>query len=227
MTGAVRARARVDCRRRCRWAGTTDPLYLRYHDEEWGVPSHDDRHLFEMLILEGAQAGLSWITILRKRAAYRRAFDRFDPRKVARYDRRRIAALIKDAGIVRNRLKIESAVTNARAFLAVQKEFGSFDAWLWRFVDGAPRQNARASLREIPARTEASDALSRELKRRGFRFVGTTICYAFMQAVGMVNDHETKCFRCRPLRRPESKATRPRRRKAARSRELASAVSRT
>jgi len=201
MSGVPKARGRADRRRRCAWAGVSDPLYLRYHDEEWGVPSHDDRHLFEMLILEGAQAGLSWITILRKRAAYRKAFDRFDPRKVARYDRRRIAALMLDAGIVRNRLKLESAVGNARAFLAVQEEFGSFDAWLWRFVDGAPIQNAWRAPGQVPARTAESDALSRELKRRGFRFVGSTICYAFMQAVGMVNDHATTCFRHRPLRR--------------------------
>ena len=216
MTGA--ALRRPDRRRRCVWAGVSDPLYLRYHDEEWGVPSHDDRHLFEMLILEGAQAGLAWITILRKRAGYRRAFDRFDPRKVARYDRRKIAALMADPGIVRNRLKIESAVTNARAFLALKEEFGSFDAWLWRFVGGTPRQNTPKSMGDVPARTPESDALSRELKRRGFRFVGTTICYAFMQSVGMVNDHATTCFRHRELRRA-SPARGPRRaRKAPRRR---------
>ena len=188
----------ADSSRRCGW-GTSTPEYLRYHDREWGVPVHDDRKLFEFLILEGAQAGLSWITILRKRAAYRRAFDGFDPRKVARYDRRRIAKLLEDDGIVRNRLKIESAVSNARAFLAVQREFGSFDRYVWSFVVGAPKQNARKSLREIPPRTAESDALSRDLKQRGFRFVGSTICYAFMQAVGLVNDHVVTCFRHRAL----------------------------
>ncbi|TMA25245.1 MAG: DNA-3-methyladenine glycosylase I [Deltaproteobacteria bacterium] len=187
-----------DSTRRCGW-GTSTPEYLRYHDREWGVPVHDDRRLFEFLILEGAQAGLSWLTILRKRAAYRRAFDGFDPRKVARYDRRRIAKLLQDEGIVRNRLKIESAISNARAFLAVQQEFGSFDRYVWGFVGGAPKQNARKSLREIPPRTPESDALSRDLKQRGFRFVGSTICYAFMQAVGLVNDHLVTCFRYRKL----------------------------
>jgi len=177
---------------RCEWAGT-DPLYVRYHDEEWGVPVHDDRRLFEMLILEGAQAGLSWITILRKRDAYRKAFDRFDPRKVARYTAARKRVLLRNAGIVRNRLKIDAAVTNARAFLDVQKECGSFDAYLWRFVGGRPIVNRRASLRDVPARTAESDALSRDLKARGFRFVGSTICYAFMQAVGLVNDHVRGC----------------------------------
>jgi DNA-3-methyladenine glycosylase I len=180
--------------RQCTWANGS-PEYLAYHDAEWGVPVHDDRRLFEFLVLEGAQAGLSWITILRKRPAYRAAFDRFDPRRVATYDRRRIAALLGDAGIVRNRLKIESAVSNARAFLAVQKEFGSFDAYVWRFVGGAPKQNRRRSLRAIPPRTPESDALSKDLKKRGFRFVGSTICYAFMQACGLVNDHVTGCFR--------------------------------
>lgn len=159
---------------RCSWCGT-DPLYVAYHDQEWGVPSHDDRHLFEMLILEGAQAGLSWITILRKRPAYRKAFDRFDARKIARYDQRKIRALLKDTGIVRNRLKIESTVKNAKAFLAVQKEFGSFDTFIWQFTE--------------------SDAMSKALKKRGFTFVGSTICYAFMQATGMVDDHLENCFR--------------------------------
>lgn len=168
---------------------------LRYHDEEWGVPLHDDRALFEFLILEGAQAGLSWSTILRKRAAYRAAFDSFEPAAVAAYDDSKIATLLADPGIVRNRLKIAAAVTNARAFLVVQREFGSFDAYLWRFAGGAPRQNAWASLADIPARTPGSDALSKDLKRRGFAFVGSTICYAHMQAVGMVNDHTTDCFR--------------------------------
>jgi DNA-3-methyladenine glycosylase I len=166
---------------------------VSYHDDEWGVPSHDDRHLFEMLILEGAQAGLSWITILRKRPAYRKAFDRFDPRKIARYDARKTRTLLADAGIVRNRLKVEGAVKNARAFLAVQQEFGSFDAYLWRFVDGAPRINRPRTMQDVPARTELSDALSKDLKKRGFTFVGSTICYAFMQAVGMVNDHLAGC----------------------------------
>jgi DNA-3-methyladenine glycosylase I len=184
---------------RCAWAGS-DPLYLEYHDTEWGVPLHDDRRLFEMLILEGAQAGLSWITILRKRPAYRRAFDRFEAQKVARYDARKRKALLRDAGIVRNRLKIDAAVRNARAFLAVQEEFGSFDAYIWRFVDGRVRRNAWTSLKEIPARTPASDAMSRDLKTRGFAFVGSTICYAFMQAVGMVNDHLVSCFRYAELR---------------------------
>jgi DNA-3-methyladenine glycosylase I len=188
----ARARRRI----RCAWCGT-DPLYVRYHDREWGVPSHDDRHLFEMLILEGAQAGLSWITILRKRDAYRRAFDRFDPRKVARYDARKRRALLRDPGIVRNRLKIDAAVTNARAFLAVQREFGSFDAYIWRFVGGRPKVNRPRRPGAVPASTPESDALSRDLKRRGFRFVGSTICYAFMQAVGMVDDHRAGCYRSR------------------------------
>jgi len=188
--------------RTCTWANAS-PEYLAYYDTEWGVPVHDDRRLFEFLILEGAQAGLSWITILRKRAAYRAAFDRFDPRRVAAYDRRRIAALLQDAGIVRNRLKIESAVSNARAFLAVQGELGSFDAYIWSFVGGAPKQNRRRSLREIPARTPESDAMSKDLKRRGFRFVGSTICYAFMQACGLVNDHVTGCFRHAQLGGPK------------------------
>ena len=183
---------------RCGWCLRT-PLYTRYHDEEWGVPVHDDRKLFEFLVLEGAQAGLAWEPILNKREGYRRAFDRFDPAKVARYDRRRIAKLLADPGIVRNRLKVESAVANARAFLAVRDEFGSFDRYVWRFVDGVPRQNARRSLKQIPARTAESDALSRDLRQRGFRFVGTTICYAHMQATGMVSDHLVDCFRYRQL----------------------------
>jgi DNA-3-methyladenine glycosylase I len=180
--------------RACTWASSS-PEYLAYHDQEWGVPVHDDRRLFEFLILEGAQAGLSWITILKKRAAYRAAFDRFDPRKVAAYDKRRIATLLGNPGIVRNRLKIESAISNARAFLQVQRERGSFDAYIWEFVGGAPIQNRRKSLREIPPTTPESDAMSKDLKRRGFRFVGSTICYAFMQACGLVNDHVTGCFR--------------------------------
>lgn len=183
---------------RCAWAGN-DPLYQAYHDREWGVPVHDDRLLFEFLILEGAQAGLSWITILRKREAYRSAFARFDPELVARFDGTRVAGLLANPGIVRNRLKVESAVTNARAFLKVQEEYGSFGAYLWRFVDGRPIRNAWRSIKEVPASTPVSDALSRDLKRRGFRFVGTTICYAHMQAVGMVNDHTVDCFRWQEL----------------------------
>ncbi len=181
-------------RKRCSWAGD-DPLMIRYHDEEWGVPVHDDRTLFEFLILEGAQAGLSWSTILRKRDNYRRAFDRFDPRKVARYDAARVRRLLGDAGIVRNRLKLQAAVTNARAFLEVQRELGSFDAYVWAFVGGKPIHRRRRSMKQIPARTAESDALSRDLQRRGFKFVGPTICYAFMQAVGLVDDHLTSCFR--------------------------------
>ena len=183
---------------RCSWCGT-DPLYCKYHDEEWGRPLHDDQRLFEMLILEGAQAGLSWITILRKRPAYRKAFDRFDPKKVARYDPAKKRALMKDPGIVRNRLKIEAAVTNAKAFLAVQKEFGSFDRYVWQFVGGKPIVNRPKSHTDIPARTEISDALSKDLKKRGFKFVGSTICYAYMQAVGLVNDHTIDCFRSRSV----------------------------
>lgn len=187
---------REDARTRCAWAGS-DPLYIRYHDEEWGVPVHDDRRLFEFLILEGAQAGLSWITILRKREAYRRAFAGFDPKRVARFDRGRIERLLRDSGIVRNRLKIGSAVTNARAFLAVQEEFGRFDRYLWGFVGGRPKINRRRSSRQVPARTVVSDRLSKDLRKRGFRFVGSTICYAYMQAVGMVDDHTEDCFRRR------------------------------
>ena len=181
---------------RCSWPGT-DPLMLAYHDEEWGTPLHDDRLLFEFLILEGAQAGLSWRTILNKRENYRRAFDRFDVKKVARYDTRKKKQLLADAGIVRNRLKIESTIDNARAFLDVQDEFGSFDGYIWRFVDGKPIVNRFGALKEIPARTKESDAMSKDLKKRGFRFVGSTICYAFMQATGMVNDHTVDCFRYR------------------------------
>jgi DNA-3-methyladenine glycosylase I len=195
-------------KKRCAWSGT-DPLYVAYHDEEWGVPLHDDRLLFEFLILEGAQAGLSWSTILRKRDAYRRAFDRFDPRKVAHYDKRKIAALLADAGIVRNRAKIESAIKNAKAFLEVQAEFGSFDAYQWRFVEGRAIQNRRRAVGDIPARTPESDAMSKDLKSRGFTFVGSTIIYAHMQAVGMVNDHVVDCFRHREVARL-SAAARPR-----------------
>ncbi len=185
---------------RCPWAGS-DPLYLRYHDSEWGVPVHDDRHFFEMLVLEGAQAGLAWITILRKREGYRDAFDGFDPAVVARYDDRRVEALLGNPAIVRNRLKVGSAVANARAFLRVQDEHGSFDRYVWRFVDGRPRQNAWRGMDEVPAETPESRALSRDLKRRGFRFVGPTICYAFMQATGLVNDHLVDCFRRAALAR--------------------------
>ena len=185
---------------RCSWAGS-DPLYRSYHDLEWGVPVHDDRLLFEFLTLEGAQAGLSWITILRKREGYRRAFANFDPVQVARFGAAEAILLMADPSIVRNRLKIGSTLDNARAFLALQEEFGSFDAYLWRFVDGAPLQNAWRSLGEVPAKSAVSDALSRDLKRRGFRFVGSTICYAFMQAVGMVNDHTVDCFRWAELQK--------------------------
>lgn len=181
--------------KRCAWA--TTPLGIAYHDAEWGVPVHDDRVLFEFITLEGAQAGLSWETILRKRDAYRRAFAGFDPRRVARFTPARCARLMGDAGIVRNRLKIESTVSNARAFLDVQQEFGSFDTFLWNFVGGKTLVNRWPPSKRLPARTGLSDALSKELKRRGFRFVGSTICYAFMQAVGVVNDHATDCFRYR------------------------------
>jgi DNA-3-methyladenine glycosylase I len=183
---------------RCAWAGS-DPLYQAYHDREWGVPVHDDRLLFEFLTLEGAQAGLSWITILRKREAYHKVFAGFAPEAVARFDEYKVAELLADPGIVRNRLKVESTITNARAFLKIQEEFGSFAVYQWGFVDGRPVRNAWKSISEVPASTPQSDALSRDLKRRGFRFVGTTICYAHMQAVGMVNDHTTDCFRWREL----------------------------
>lgn len=185
---------------RCGWCGD-DPLYRTYHDREWGVPLHDDQALFEFLILEGAQAGLSWITILKKRENYRAAFDGFDAARIARYDANKIESLLQDAGIVRNRLKVASAVTNAQKFLEVQAEFGSFDAFIWQFVDGRPRQNRWRSLAEIPTSTPESDAMSKELKRRGFKFVGSTICYAHMQATGMVNDHTTDCYRHKELLR--------------------------
>jgi DNA-3-methyladenine glycosylase I len=197
---------------RCAWPRTE--LEIAYHDTEWGVPVHDDRRLFEFLILEGAQAGLSWSTILKKRENYRRAFDNFDARKIARYQAHQIKRLLADAGIVRNRLKIAATILNARAFLAVQKEFGCFDAYAWTFVGGRPIQNRRRSLNDIPARTPESDAMSKDLLKRGFRFVGSTICYAFMQAVGMVNDHTLDCFRhaevkgCLALR-PSRKPVRP------------------
>jgi DNA-3-methyladenine glycosylase I len=182
---------------RCGWA-RTEPS-ITYHDTEWGVPLHDDQRLFEFLILEGAQAGLSWETILKKRDAYRKAFDDFDPERVARYTAKKKERLMNDAGIVRNRLKIDSAVTNARAFLDVQKEAGSFDAYIWRFVGGKPRVNSVRTLGDVVASTPQSDAMSKDLKKRGFRFVGTTICYAFMQATGMVNDHAVTCFRYREV----------------------------
>ena len=182
---------------RCAWAQSE--LAIPYHDKEWGVPVHDDRMLFEFLILEGAQAGLSWETILNKRENYRAAFDGFDPQKVAGYDRKKMAQLLKNPGIVRNRLKITSAVRNAQALLEVQKEFGSFDRYIWQFVDGRPRQNSWKLGSQLPARTPQSDAMSKALKKRGFNFVGSTICYAFMQAVGMVNDHAVQCFRHKPL----------------------------
>ena len=187
-------------KQRCGWS-TSDPLYLGYHDEEWGSPVHDDRKLFEMLILEGAQAGLSWITILKKRENYRKAFDRFDAKRIAGYDQYKVRQLLSDEGIVRNRMKIEATVGNAKAFLAVQKEFGSFDRYIWRFVDGKPRVNRWKTLKQIPPKTRESDAMSEDLKERGFKFAGSTICYAFMQAVGMVNDHITSCFRHRALSR--------------------------
>lgn len=180
---------------RCAWALAGGPKDIRYHDREWGVPVHDDRVLFEFLILEGAQAGLSWSTILGKRAGYRKAFAGFDPARVARFDAATVERLLQNPGIVRHRLKVESAISNARAFLDLQEREGSFDAWLWGFVDGRPLQGARRGLADVPARTELSDRLSRELKRRGFRFVGGTICYAYMQSVGLVNDHAVDCFR--------------------------------
>jgi DNA-3-methyladenine glycosylase I len=184
---------------RCPWPKTE--LYLRYHDEEWGVPVHDDRHLFEMLILEGAQAGLSWETILNKRQNYREAFDYFDAEKIAKYDDAKVASLLGNAGIVRNRLKIAAAIKNAHAFLATRAEFGSFDAYIWQFVEGGvPRQNSFESSKDVPAKTPESDGMSKDLTKRGFKFVGSTICYAFMQATGMVNDHLTSCFRWRELR---------------------------
>jgi DNA-3-methyladenine glycosylase I len=178
---------------RCGWART--PLSISYHDREWGVPVHDERIFFEFLTLEGAQAGLSWETILRKRAAYREAFAHFDPARVARFTPARVERLLQDPGIVRNRLKVESAIGNARAFLRIQREFGTFDAYIWPFVGGSPMRNRRRSLEDVPARTPESDALSRDLRERGFKFVGSTICYAFMQAVGLVNDHTVDCFR--------------------------------
>jgi DNA-3-methyladenine glycosylase I len=185
---------------RCPWS-TTDPLYIAYHDMEWGVPVHDDRALFELLILEGAQAGLSWITILKKRENYRKAFDNFDPVKIAKYDSKKTKSLLANEGIVRNRLKIAASIQNANAFLAVKREFGSFDTYIWQFVGGKPKQNKRRSLKEIPPATPESDAMSKDLKKRGFKFVGSTICYAFMQATGMVNDHLMSCYRYKEVTR--------------------------
>ncbi|PWT91600.1 MAG: DNA-3-methyladenine glycosylase I [Acidobacteria bacterium] len=181
-------------KKRCGWS-SSDPLYIDYHDKEWGVPVHDDQKLFEFLILEGAQAGLSWITILRRRENYRKAFDQFDPVKVARYNQKKVTQLMKDVGIIRNRLKIESAVQNAKSFLKVCDEFGSFSNYMWEFVGGSPIQNTWKTLKNIPPKTKESEAMSKDLVKRGFRFVGPTICYAHMQAVGMVNDHVIDCFR--------------------------------
>jgi DNA-3-methyladenine glycosylase I len=186
---------------RCPWA-LSSQQYIDYHDQEWGLPCHDDRKLFEMLILEGVQAGLSWSLILKKRDGYRRAFDNFDAHKIANYDDQKVQELLANPEIVRNRLKIQAAIQNARAFLALQSQHGSFDAYIWQFVDGQPRQNFRQTLQEIPASTHESDAMSKELKRLGFTFVGTTICYSFMQAVGMVNDHVVECFRWREVQEP-------------------------
>src|SRR5271163_341569 len=187
----------IEKRIRCHWA--TGALNIPYHDEEWGVPLHDDRALFELLILEGAQAGLSWDTVLMKRARYREVFDGFDVAKVARYDKKKVRALLKDAGIIRNRLKVASTISNAQAFLKVQEEFGSFDKYIWQFVGGKPKQNAWETHQHLPAKTIESDTMSKDLQKRGFRFVGSTICYAFMQATGMVNDHLVACFRHKEL----------------------------
>jgi len=184
---------------RCEWSGS-DPLYISYHDDEWGVPVHDDRLLFEFLILEGAQAGLSWLTILKKRDNYRKAFDGFDIDRIANYKETDLKRLLADAGIVRNRLKIESAIKNARGVLDIQEEYGSLDSYLWHYVDGIPKQNTWKSMAELPTKTELSEVMSKDLKKRGFNFVGPTICYAFMQAVGMVNDHTTNCYRYKEIK---------------------------
>ena len=191
-------------KKRCEWCGS-DPLCVAYHDDEWGIPVHDDRLLFEFLILEGAQAGLSWLTILKKRENYRKAFHAFDCQSIARYSEADVTRLLADAGIVRNRLKIESAIKNARGVLGIKEEHGSLDSYIWRYVDGIPKQNAWRSMSELPARTELSDAMSKDLNKRGLNFVGSTICYAFMQAVGMVNDHTTDCFRHRAIKRLSDK----------------------
>lgn len=185
---------------RCGWS-ISDPLMIDYHDNEWGVPVHDDRKHFEMIVLDGAQAGLSWQTVLKKREAYREAFDNFDPKKVARYDERKIEELLNNPGIIRNRLKVSSAIKNANAFLEVRKEFGTFDKYIWQFVGGSPMHNTWKSLKELPAKTPESDAMSKDMKKRGFNFVGSTICYAYMQAAGMVNDHTVECFRHKEIRR--------------------------
>jgi DNA-3-methyladenine glycosylase I len=184
--------------KRCNWS-VSDPIYIKYHDKEWGVPVHNDRKLFEMIVLDGAQAGLSWLTILKKRENYRKAFDNFDPKKVAKYDKRKIAQLLKNDGIVRNKLKIESAITNAQAFLNVKEEFGTFNKYIWKFVNGKTIINSWKILKEIPAFTKESVVMSKDLKSRGFKFVGSTICYAFMQAAGLVNDHTIDCFRYKEL----------------------------
>jgi len=191
---------RIIMKTRCEWCGS-DPLYIAYHDDEWGVPLHDDQLLFEFLILEAAQAGLSWLTILKKRENYRKAFHAFDRERIARYKEADVARLLADSGIVRNRLKIESAIKNARGVLEIQEEYGSLDSYLWRYVDGIPKQNTWNSMAEIPATTELSDMMSKDLKQRGLNFVGSTICYAFMQAVGMVNDHTTSCFRHKEVKK--------------------------
>jgi DNA-3-methyladenine glycosylase I len=179
--------------KRCEWPGS-DPVYIKYHDKEWGIPVYNDRKLFEMLILEGAQAGLSWITVLKKRPHYRKVFDRFDPQKIAQYNKRKVNSLLKDPGIIRNRLKVESTILNAQRYLEIKAQHGRFSDFIWQFVDGQPIQNHWQTMQQLPATTKASDAMSKELKRLGFKFVGSTICYAFMQAVGMVNDHTTDCF---------------------------------
>jgi len=190
---------------RCEWCGS-DPLYIAYHDDEWGIPIHDDRLLFEFLILEGAQAGLSWMTILKKRENYRKAFHGFDCQRIANYTDVDVTRLLSDAGIVRNRLKIESAIKNARGVLGIQKEYGSLDSYLWRYVDGITKQNAWQSMADLPVKTKISDIMSKDLRKRGFNFVGSTICYAFMQAVGMVNDHTTDCFRHKEIKILHNKA---------------------
>lgn len=190
----IRAFVEMPQSTRCEWV-SSDPLYIEYHDKEWGVPVHDDRKMFEFLLLEGMQAGLSWITILRKRENFRKAFDNFDAKKIAKYDKKRLAKLMNDVGIIRNRLKIEAAVANAKAFLKVQKEFGSFSRYMWQFVSGKPKVNRWKTIKEIPATSRESDAMTKDLKKRGFKFVGSTVCYAHMQATGMVNDHILTCFR--------------------------------
>ncbi|MCK4765663.1 MAG: DNA-3-methyladenine glycosylase I [Candidatus Aminicenantes bacterium] len=189
----------MENKKRCEWVPLNDPLYVKYHDEEWGVPVHDDRLLFEALILDGAQAGLSWITILRRRENYRQAYDNFDPQKVARYGEEKIAQLLADAGIIRNRRKVESSVNNARVFLEIQKECASFDKYIWQFVGGKTKINRWESIKEMPATSPESEAMSKDLKKRGFKFAGPTICYAFMQAAGLINDHTVDCFRYREV----------------------------